>query len=91
MAWARQALRKRSPIGRRHRKGRLLSFWNRFAREESGQAITEYVILLAFAVGTAIAFARGILGVIDKGILKLGGQLEKDLKTGRSPLSVWKN
>lgn len=46
---------------------------------------------MAFAVVGAGALARAIMETLDKAILRLGGQLEKDLKTGRAPLSVWKN
>jgi hypothetical protein len=35
--------------------------------------------------------SQKILSVVDSGILSLGGQLEKDLKTGRAPLDIWKN
>lgn len=62
-----------------------------FLADESGQAMTEYILLLSVIVVGASSLARGILKVMDQGILRLGGQLEKDLKTGRSPLSAWKN
>lgn len=60
-------------------------------RQESGQAITEYLLLLSIVVFGATALIRGIMSAFDQGILTLGGQLEKDLKTGRAKLSVWKN
>ena len=60
-------------------------------RQESGQAITEYLLLLSIVVFGATALIRGIMSAFDQGILSLGGQLEKDLKTGRAKLSVWKN
>jgi Flp pilus assembly pilin Flp len=63
----------------------------RFARKEEGQAITEYIMILSVCLMTAIALGRGIVKMFDQGILKLGAQLEKDLKTGRAPLNVWKN
>jgi Flp pilus assembly pilin Flp len=63
----------------------------RLQDDESGQAVTEYVLILAAAVIGAASLARTLLGVLDQGILKLGGQLEKDLKTGRAPLNVWRN
>ena len=63
----------------------------RVGQGESGQAITEYIILLLFVVGVAVGMTRTILKSIDSGILRLGGQLQRDLKTGRSPLNVWKN
>ena len=53
--------------------------------------MTEYIILLAFCAVAASTLARKIMGVFDLGILKLGGQLEKDLKAGRSQLDTWSN
>ena len=62
-----------------------------FLREQDGQAVIEYILLLSGTVIGAGLLARGILNALDSGILKLGGQLEKDLKTGRAPLSVYQN
>ncbi|OFZ79161.1 MAG: hypothetical protein A2583_00520 [Bdellovibrionales bacterium RIFOXYD1_FULL_53_11] len=59
--------------------------------DEGGQAITEYILLLSICVVGAAALMRGIIQAIDKGILRLGGQLEKDLRTGRAPIDIWKN
>lgn len=74
----------------RKSQGALLLF-KRLASDQQGQAITEYILILSACVLGAAALARGILGVLDKGILRLGAQLEKDLKTGRAPVNVWKN
>ena len=63
----------------------------RCVRDESGQGLTEYVIILSFAIGTAVAVARSLRVAIDRGILVFGGELEKDLKTGRTQLGAWKN
>lgn len=63
----------------------------KFLSEEDGQGVIEYIILLSVTVIGAGLLARGILKALDGGILKLGGQLEKDLKTGRAPLSVYQN
>lgn len=65
--------------------------WAQFLRDEEGQALTEYLLILSVSIVGAGALARGILAALDKGILRFGGQLEKDLKTGRAPLNVWKN
>lgn len=62
-----------------------------FLRDEKGQAVTEYILLLSITVFGSITLARAIIGTLDRGLLKLGGQLEKDLKTGRAPLGIWKN
>lgn len=60
-------------------------------RDESGQATTEYIVMLAAIVVGASAMARQILQTLEQGVLRLGGQLEKDLKTGKAPLHVWTN
>ena len=53
--------------------------------------MTEYVLILAVCVVAAGAMTRQLLKVLDNGILRLGGQLEKDLKTGRAGVGIWKN
>jgi hypothetical protein len=62
-----------------------------FCEDESGQATLEYILLLSFTVTGTIALARVIRDTLDKGVLRLGAQLEMDLKTGRADLSAWKN
>ena len=59
--------------------------------DNSGQATVEYILLLSFSVGISILMARGFIATLDKGMLRIGAQLEQDLKSGRAPLSVWKN
>lgn len=59
---------------------------------ESGQGILEYILILTFALTTTVVVARLMGSGMDRGILVFGGQLEKDLKTGRTPVaSGWKN
>lgn len=67
------------------------NFLARFFRDEDGQAVIEYVLVLSATLVAAGLLARGILNALDSGVLKLGGQLEKDLKTGRAPISVYQN
>ncbi len=62
-----------------------------FFKNDSGQATTEYILVLAFAVVIATTLSRRLLDVMDRGILNLGGVLERDLKTGKAPLNVWSN
>ncbi len=69
------------------RASRILSF----LRDDSGQATTEYIVLLAAIVIGASAMARQILQTLEQGVLRLGGQLERDLKTGKAPLGIWTN
>jgi Flp pilus assembly pilin Flp len=59
--------------------------------DESGQATTEYVLILSVVLFGAISLAQIILSTVDQGILTLGSQLEKDLKTGRATLASWTN
>ncbi|MBL7716036.1 MAG: hypothetical protein JNL01_11280 [Bdellovibrionales bacterium] len=59
--------------------------------EESGQALTEYILILAFCAIGAATLTRKLMGFFDEGILKLAAQMEKDLKSGRSPLDSWSN
>lgn len=59
--------------------------------DESGQGTTEYILILATTITGTVFLARGILSTLDKGVLRLGAQLERDLKTGRAKLGTWKN
>lgn len=60
-------------------------------RDEHGQGTVEYILILSASVLGAGQLARLIMRAFDSGIGRLGGQLEKDLKTGRAPLGVWEN
>lgn len=63
----------------------------KFVRDESGQAITEYILIMSLALGGAVAISKGLMSALDKFTLAFGAQLEKDLKAGRAPSSVWTN
>ena len=69
----------------------LQTFLRRLARDEEGQAVTEYILILSACVVGASSLARGLIKMLDTGVLRLGATLERDLKTGRAPLGVWKN
>jgi hypothetical protein len=76
------------------RMDRRIAFFKRLKSlfsDEEGQGTVEYVLILSVSVLGASQLARQILKVMDQGILRLGSQLEKDLKSGRAPLSVWEN
>jgi len=62
-----------------------------FIQDGRGQAVTEYVLILSACIIGTIALSRQLLSKLDKGVLRLGGQLEKDLKSGRAPSNVWRN
>ncbi|HUP57360.1 MAG TPA: hypothetical protein VM598_07910 [Bdellovibrionota bacterium] len=69
----------------------MLACTRNFLRDDSGQATLEYILILSASVLGAAAISRAIINALDKGILYLGAQLEKDLRTGRVPVDVWKN
>ena len=69
----------------------LHSFIVSVCADDSGQATTEYVLILSVVLFGAISLAQVVLSTIDQGILTLGAQLEKDLKTGRATLASWTN
>ncbi len=57
----------------------------------SGQTTVEYILILSLAVmGTAL-ITKQILNVLDTGVLRLGGAIERDLRTGRTTLRVYTN
>ncbi len=58
---------------------------------QKGQATLEYIFVLSFSVVTAVFMARFLMGKLDNKVLQLGGTIEKQLKTGRAPVSIWKN
>ena len=59
--------------------------------DDSGQAITEYILLLALTFSMTILVMRAAVKTLSAIVLTFGGFLEKDLKTGRAPLGIWKN
>jgi Flp pilus assembly pilin Flp len=66
-------------------------FFKKFLHDEQGQGTIEYIVILSVSVYGAVQLSRQILKALDAGVLRLGGQLEQDLKSGRAPLSVWEN
>jgi len=64
---------------------------SRFLQNSSGQATTEYILMLTIAVIISLLLTRGILEAVDRSILVFGGNLEKQLKTGRAPVNVYIN
>ncbi len=78
--------RKRVQAQRLFRK-----FFVSLFQDESGQGLLEYILILSACVIGATQLVKQIIRSLDKGILRLGGALERDLKVGRAPLSVWEN
>ena len=71
--------------------GRLLVGIFELIEDEGGQGTVEYVLILSLTVVAASTISRKVIQALDKGIQSLGGQLEKDLKTGRADLGIWQN
>jgi hypothetical protein len=60
-----------------------------FACNQDGQAILEYILLLAISLGLVLTLYNGIIITLDKGILAFGGKLERSLRTGRASIDVY--
>ncbi len=60
-----------------------------FLRDESGQAATEYILLLALVTAGVGVMFKNIIRALDKGVVYIGGALEKDLRTGRMNIELW--
>ena len=63
----------------------------KFISDESGQGLTEYILILSASVFGVSQLVSVMKNAFDQGSLRLGAQLEKDLKSGRAPLYVWEN
>lgn len=64
-------------------------FFN-FFKDENGQGTVEYILLLSAIVVVSTQVARQLLKAFDSGVLFLGGALEKDLRTGKTSIEIWK-
>ena len=62
-----------------------------FVRDDSGQAITEYILFLSISAVAAGALARGIVATLDTITAVFGAQLEQNIKTGRASVDIWIN
>jgi hypothetical protein len=55
----------------------------------SGQAITEYILLLFIVVVGVGYFISKYTGLFDNMTVRMGGAMEAQLRTGKAPASVW--
>ncbi|MEO5969472.1 MAG: hypothetical protein ABIQ95_06060 [Bdellovibrionia bacterium] len=60
-------------------------------KDERGQGTVEYILILSVSVVAASQVAKKILSTLDRAVLLIGAQLERDLKTGRLGPSAWQN
>ena len=58
-------------------------------QKNSGQAVLEYILLLAMVVGMLSIFISKFVGSFDAATQKIGGKMEKQLRTGKAPPSIW--
>jgi len=59
--------------------------------DRRGQAMVEYMLLLAIVFSVAIPLSKQLLGMLDKSVAALGASLEKRLYTGKADIGTWKN
>jgi len=59
-------------------------------KRRSGQAVIEYVLLLTMVVGIMVAFLRTLNGSFDKAVPRMGGTIERQLRTGAASAGVWR-
>ncbi len=58
-------------------------------KNESGQALTEYVLLLMIVVPALVYFVGTLAGTFYKSSAKYGGFIEKQMRTGAAPATIW--
>ncbi len=59
-------------------------------KRKSGQAVIEYILLLSMVVGIMVAFLRTLNGSFDKAVPRMGGTIERQLRTGAASAGVWR-
>jgi hypothetical protein len=58
---------------------------------KSGQAITEYILLLSIILGFVFGFSKAISSAFNRGTTGFGSKIEARLLTGRGNLKLWEN
>ncbi len=61
------------------------------AMNDRGQSLVEYLLIISLVVIGASQIVKRVAQSFDVVVLRVGAQLERDLKSGRAPLSVWRN
>lgn len=60
-------------------------------KKNEGQAVVEYLLLLSIVGLFSLTLQKGLITTFIGSLEYLGGELQKDLKTGRASLGIWKN
>lgn len=58
-------------------------------KKQAGQAILEYVILLSIVMTIMVYFMNTLGNSYDNTSLKLGGAVERQLRSGAAPATLW--
>ena len=58
-------------------------------KNESGQAIVEYILLLSIVVATSAFFMKTLTGLFDKTAATMGAKIEVQIRTGNAPATIW--
>lgn len=69
----------------------IIIFFNELKADDGGQATVEYVLILSVTIVAVSRLIKQFFISFDKAVQVIGANLEKDLKTGRAPYSVWSN
>lgn len=59
--------------------------------DESGQATVEYILLLSLVAVAALGVFSAVRTAVDDGVVIMGAELQRNLKTGRAPASVFRD
>ena len=58
-------------------------------KKQSGQAILEYILLLSIILGGLTYFLSKVTEGFDATTAKYGAKIERQLRTGKAPASIW--
>jgi hypothetical protein len=58
-------------------------------KKQAGQAMVEYVLLIAMVVGSSKIMEKAFYEIFDKAVLKMGAQIEERLTVGRKSSAFW--
>ncbi len=58
-------------------------------KRQSGQAVIEYVLVLAVVLSVVIVVRVTVVASLDKGVEGVGGRFERELRTGALPATYW--
>jgi hypothetical protein len=58
-------------------------------KKQSGQALVEYILLLSIVVGVVGFFVSKLTTSLDTTTGKYGAIVERQLRTGKAPASIW--